>query len=183
MAREMQFFWLVNMAELLQISHWQSLQTCAPMAFSLAPSHQQTPANTQRTVYCNCIQIYHIHNSNYMYNSTRRHSQHLNNTEHLSNLSALCLCLLPSYSFTISNTQSKACSIDVSLWKPGWLKDVPWTSSLRWCPDPRGRRNGYDVYWRYEAWPGSASWCCFLYGLTPVTVIITENMNAMEFES
>ena len=46
------------MAELLQISHWPSLQTCAPVAFSPARSHQQTPATTQRTDQYNCIRIY-----------------------------------------------------------------------------------------------------------------------------
>lgn len=30
--------------EFLRISHWQSLQTCAPAVSWLAPSHQQTPA-------------------------------------------------------------------------------------------------------------------------------------------
>lgn len=54
--------------------------------------------------------------------------------------------------------------------KPGWLKGALQSFSLRQCPDPRGKRTGCGVYWRYEAWPGSASCCCSLCGLTPVTV-------------
>lgn len=50
----------VKMAELLQIFHLRCLQTYAPMAFSLAPFHQRTPATTQRTVHYNYIQIWHI---------------------------------------------------------------------------------------------------------------------------
>lgn len=57
------YFCLVKMVELLQISHWQSLQTCVPMAFSLAPSHQRTPATTQRPVHYNCIKLHHIQSS------------------------------------------------------------------------------------------------------------------------
>lgn len=69
--------------------------------------------------------------------------------------------------------------MDVSLWLPGWVKDVPCSSSLRWCPAPTGTRTGYAVCWRSEAWPGSASWCCFQCELTPVKVIVMENMNPM----
>ena len=60
--------------------------------------------------------------------------------------------------------------------KPGRLMDVPWSSSWTWCPDPSERRNGYDVYWRYETGVGSASWRCFQYGQTPVTVMVKENI-------
>lgn len=36
----------VTVPELLQISHWQSPQTCVPAVFSQAPSRQRTPATT-----------------------------------------------------------------------------------------------------------------------------------------
>lgn len=78
-----------------------------------------------------------------------------------------------SSSYYICNKKvhnQKLIVVDASLNKPGWLKGAPGSSSSRWCPGPRGRRNGCGVYWRYVAWPGSASWCRFLYGLTPVTI-------------
>lgn len=70
------YFCLVKMAELLQISHWQSLQTCVPMAFSPAPSHQRTPATAQRAVHYNCAKLHHIQSSYQavITSATRRHT-------------------------------------------------------------------------------------------------------------